>query len=205
MPLHSLRHQAPTTWIKQPTTQYITAYIPLNTSCPSVLYVQPYAWIGSSPRLAYKVQCLIFAMFGLKQSVKARGLISCSLLYAGRRSISAPINTIDITLLRQLHPTASLIWNRTLSFSSSHSKRAPLSPRTFPSSGFEVIDVWLKIEEETLSFYDPRMLYPVHIGEIFQGRYQVITKLGWGAHSTIWLCHDLQYLPFVPCLSLDCC
>lgn len=74
---------------------------------------------------------------------------------------------------------------------------ATLSPRTFPSSGFQVIDASLKIEEETLSFYDPRLFYPVRIGEVFQERYQVIIKLGWGAHSKIWLCHDLRYLPFV--------
>lgn len=72
---------------------------------------------------------------------------------------------------------------------------APVPPHTFPSSNFEIIDPSLKIEEENLSFYDPRMFYPVRIGEVFQDRYQVITKLGWGAHSTIWLCHDLQYEP----------
>lgn len=70
---------------------------------------------------------------------------------------------------------------------------APIPPRQFPTSGFEIIDPSLKFEEETMSIYDPRMFYPVRLGEIFEGRYQVIAKLGWGAHSTIWLCHDLQY------------
>lgn len=36
------------------------------------------------------------------------------------------------------------------------------------------------------------MFYPVRIGEVLRERYQVVAKLGWGAHSTIWLCHDLQ-------------
>ncbi|POS72687.1 CMGC/SRPK protein kinase [Diaporthe helianthi] len=36
------------------------------------------------------------------------------------------------------------------------------------------------------------MFYPVRIGEGFHDRYQVVAKLGWGAHSTIWLCHDLH-------------
>lgn len=40
------------------------------------------------------------------------------------------------------------------------------------------------------------MFYPVRIGEVFRERYQVVAKLGWGAHSTIWLCHDLQYANF---------
>lgn len=70
---------------------------------------------------------------------------------------------------------------------------APLLPRTFPTSGFVIIDPSIKVEEESLSFYDPRMFYPVRLGEVFQERYQVVAKLGYGGHSTIWLCHDLQY------------
>jgi hypothetical protein len=49
----------------------------------------------------------------------------------------------------------------------------------------------VKIEEETLPFYDPRLFYPVRIGEVFGNRYQVVAKLGYGTTSTTWLCHDL--------------
>lgn len=48
------------------------------------------------------------------------------------------------------------------------------------------------LDEETLPYYDPEEFYPVHIGEVFQQRYQVIGKLGFGANSTVWLCRDLQ-------------
>jgi hypothetical protein len=55
---------------------------------------------------------------------------------------------------------------------------------------------------QTLSFYDQCIFYPVRIGEIFRERHQLVAKLGWGAHSTIWLCHDLQYAFFAARTSL---
>lgn len=34
--------------------------------------------------------------------------------------------------------------------------------------------------------------YPVKIGDLFNGRYHVVRKLGWGHFSTVWLCWDIQ-------------
>ena len=48
------------------------------------------------------------------------------------------------------------------------------------------------VEEETLPSYDPEEFYPVHIGDVFKGKYQVLGKLGFGANSTVWLCHDTK-------------
>ncbi|PKY03384.1 kinase domain protein [Aspergillus campestris IBT 28561] len=45
-------------------------------------------------------------------------------------------------------------------------------------------------KEETLPFYKPDQFYPVHTGELLHATYQVIGKLGYGAYSTVWLCHD---------------
>lgn len=39
----------------------------------------------------------------------------------------------------------------------------------------------------------PGGYYPVKIGDLFNGRYHVVRKLGWGHFSTVWLCWDLQY------------
>uniref|UniRef100_A0A671YTC5 non-specific serine/threonine protein kinase n=1 Tax=Sparus aurata TaxID=8175 RepID=A0A671YTC5_SPAAU len=36
-----------------------------------------------------------------------------------------------------------------------------------------------------------------HIGDLFNGRYHVIRKLGWGHFSTVWLCWDIQVKNFV--------
>lgn len=38
----------------------------------------------------------------------------------------------------------------------------------------------------------PGGYYPVKIGDLFNGRYHVVRKLGWGHFSTVWLCWDLQ-------------
>ncbi|KAE8148265.1 kinase-like protein [Aspergillus avenaceus] len=64
-------------------------------------------------------------------------------------------------------------------------------PRRFPSSGFHLLDSSTTIEEETLPDYLEERYYPVHIGEVFQSQYQVVTKLGFGSSSTVWLCRDL--------------
>lgn len=50
------------------------------------------------------------------------------------------------------------------------------------------------LEEESFSWYDPAKLYPVHVGEVFESRYKVLVKLGYGSVSTAWLCRDLRYL-----------
>lgn len=50
----------------------------------------------------------------------------------------------------------------------------------------------MKVEEEEIAGYDASRFYPVRIGEVFQGRYQAVTKLGFGSSSTIWLAQDLR-------------
>lgn len=54
------------------------------------------------------------------------------------------------------------------------------------------------VEEQALSFYRRKNYYPVKIGEVFNGRYQVIAKLGYGGYSTVWLARDNRYL----CISI---
>ncbi|KAI9842414.1 MAG: hypothetical protein M1837_007159 [Sclerophora amabilis] len=65
------------------------------------------------------------------------------------------------------------------------------APRLTPSSGFHVIESGQKVEEERLAWYKPTQFYPVRTGEVFNSRYQVVGKLGYGAYSTVWLCRDL--------------
>ncbi|KAF2161840.1 hypothetical protein M409DRAFT_58907 [Zasmidium cellare ATCC 36951] len=48
------------------------------------------------------------------------------------------------------------------------------------------------VEEETLPHYDPEQFYPVNIGDVLNGKYEVTGKLGFGAYSTSWLCRDIQ-------------
>ncbi|KAK3116860.1 hypothetical protein LTR53_002354 [Teratosphaeriaceae sp. CCFEE 6253] len=46
------------------------------------------------------------------------------------------------------------------------------------------------IEEETVRGYKSQDYYPVRIGDVFNDRYRIVTKLGYGSASTVWLCHD---------------
>ncbi|XP_069383662.1 SRSF protein kinase 3 [Paralichthys olivaceus] len=52
-------------------------------------------------------------------------------------------------------------------------------------------------EQEDPSDYCRGGYYPVKIGDLFNGRYHVVRKLGWGHFSTVWLCWDLQKKRFV--------
>ncbi|KAM5436234.1 hypothetical protein McanMca71_000014 [Microsporum canis] len=61
-----------------------------------------------------------------------------------------------------------------------------------PTSGFVKLDSSQKIEEEEIPGYVAEVFYPVYIGDIFASRYKVVSKLGFGSSSTVWLCRDLQ-------------
>lgn len=96
----------------------------------------------------------------------------------------------------RLHPSSKLptLGNATHRTVSSSCSGVPSAPRSFPSSGFELVDPSEEVEEETLPTYRAEKYYPVHIGEVFDNRYQVIAKLGYGVTSTVWLCRDLLYV-----------
>lgn len=46
-------------------------------------------------------------------------------------------------------------------------------------------------EQEDPADYVKGGYHPVRIGDVYNGRYHVIRKLGWGHFSTVWLCWDL--------------
>ena len=60
----------------------------------------------------------------------------------------------------------------------------PVQPVTLPSD--------IPIEEELVPGYDPRHFYPVNPGDIFNNRYEMTAKLGYGSCSTVWLATDIQ-------------
>ncbi|KAJ5519728.1 hypothetical protein N7463_000181 [Penicillium fimorum] len=70
-------------------------------------------------------------------------------------------------------------------------------PLSFPTEGFPVIELEQPAEEEQLFDYSAYRYYPVYIGEVFQDRYQVRSKLGWGSCSTTWLARDLKDKKYV--------
>ena len=46
------------------------------------------------------------------------------------------------------------------------------------------------VEEEILPHYSPQNYCPVTIGQVFDKRYKVLAKLGFGSESTTWLAQD---------------
>jgi serine/threonine-protein kinase SRPK3 len=71
-------------------------------------------------------------------------------------------------------------------------QRLAWKPLVFLKQGNASIPASEKIEEETLPGYVATRYYPVRIGQIFQDRYQVVGKLGFGTTSTVWLARDLE-------------
>lgn len=59
----------------------------------------------------------------------------------------------------------------------------PSAPRVFPSSGFVDIGADRKIEEEEIPTYKPENHYPAYTGEVFNSRYQIVSKIGFGVQS----------------------
>ena len=45
-------------------------------------------------------------------------------------------------------------------------------------------------EQEDPGDYCRGGYHVVNINDVYQSRYHVIRKLGWGHFSTVWLCHD---------------
>ncbi|OAX78133.1 CMGC/SRPK protein kinase [Emergomyces africanus] len=79
----------------------------------------------------------------------------------------------------------------TLSSVKSNATGPPEKPRTLPVTGFDNIEIDQLVEEEELPDYKADRFYPARLGEVFQNRYQIIAKLGFGSSSTIWLARDL--------------
>ncbi|KAK3687957.1 kinase-like domain-containing protein [Podospora appendiculata] len=77
-------------------------------------------------------------------------------------------------------------WVRTLT------RRKPLVPLVFPTSGFELVPESEVLEEEMFDEFKSGQYYPVNIGDVYESKYQVLGKLGFGSTSTVWLARHLQ-------------
>jgi len=80
-------------------------------------------------------------------------------------------------------------WLRTMLRGRSHSR--PLS-----TPAFEIIDKSQIVDEELLAHYKPSQFYPVNLCDVYESRYQVLSKLGYGSCSTVWLSRDITFVIF---------
>ena len=72
------------------------------------------------------------------------------------------------------------------------SLRRAWKPIDFTTSTYRKLPSKQLIEEETLPNYEAAWYYPAKIGEIINGQYQIVGKLGFGITSTAWLARDLK-------------
>ncbi|KAE8150472.1 protein kinase [Aspergillus avenaceus] len=80
-------------------------------------------------------------------------------------------------------------------------RRLPSPARQFPPG--PLVDS-NKVEEEKLAWYSHENFFPVKIGDVFQSKYQVVEKLGYGGYSTVWLCKDLEDHAYVTLKLYEC-
>jgi hypothetical protein len=52
------------------------------------------------------------------------------------------------------------------------------------------------VEEERVPGYRPEFCYPENPGEVLNNCYKILTKVGWGTASTVWLAEDLERYEF---------
>jgi serine/threonine protein kinase len=72
-------------------------------------------------------------------------------------------------------------------------KTSPIAKGQFANTQATRMNLSEPFEEERLPWYDPDQFYPVRVGEIFDSKYKVVGKLGYGAYSTVWLCRNVKY------------
>lgn len=51
-----------------------------------------------------------------------------------------------------------------------------------------------KYAREPSQAYKPGGLHPIHVGEVYNERYEVVRQLGWGVYSTVWLVQDVKFI-----------
>lgn len=52
-------------------------------------------------------------------------------------------------------------------------------------------------EDEGIDDYKKGGYHPVYVGEVLNGRYIILQKLGWGHFSTVWLARDMKYDTYI--------
>jgi len=54
----------------------------------------------------------------------------------------------------------------------------------------ETLPLDVPVDEENTPGYQSEAFYPAHPGDVLNGRFELIVKLGWGTSSTVWLARD---------------
>lgn len=68
----------------------------------------------------------------------------------------------------------------------------PPPPPPLPGGGAGEQEDYTESDDEGADGYRKGGYHVVTIGEVYNGRYRVVAKLGWGHFSTVWLCVDMN-------------
>ena len=52
-------------------------------------------------------------------------------------------------------------------------------------------------DDEGIEDYKKGGYHPVYVGEVLNGRYVILQKLGWGHFSTVWLARDMKFDTYI--------
>lgn len=69
---------------------------------------------------------------------------------------------------------------------------AALTADTEQQSGVVVTESGDTGIEEGRDAYRPGGFHPVYIGDVYANKYEVMSKIGYGRYSTVWLVKDLS-------------
>ena len=113
--------------------------------------------------------------------------ISTVFFSLSRSQLSPLRRGVHLSRLAQISKVMASCWR---AFSNALNRSLP-QRRLFSNRHAVKLPRDVPVEEETLPHYEAEQYFPVHIGDTFNARYRVIGKLGFGAYSTSWLCHDV--------------
>jgi hypothetical protein len=114
--------------------------------------------------------------------------------------LSSSISYLDFELLVELltapqsNPYLKLLF---LNSRSEPRSAITLNDETYPDSPESSLYGSEDEEQEDVTQYCRGGYHPVVIGDVFDNRYRVVRKLGWGHFSTVWLCRDLEEEKYV--------
>lgn len=66
-----------------------------------------------------------------------------------------------------------------------------LRRNSYSSVRTRMLPTYKLLEEEGNPDYNSRRFYPARVGETIHN-YQIVSKLGWGTGSTVWLARDVK-------------
>ncbi|XP_053377977.1 SRSF protein kinase 3-like isoform X2 [Mercenaria mercenaria] len=142
--------------------------------------------VKMSSKIARKAQ----AIQSRKKRAKAKSRFKAdrqTIRREGGRSSSEP----DLRFFHYYYPR---LHHDTIILSDSHGKHDPVYDEEEEDEEILGSD---DDEQEDPKDYCRGGYHPVKIGDLFNNRYHVVRKLGWGHFSTVWLCWDLKAKRFV--------